>query len=417
MNRLCAVLLVVLTFTAFLVLAIQPAKASGDLWVKLAPMPVSSSTFEATALNGKIYAVSAIFTCVYDPSTNTWASKTPLPNPPNPWGTYAIAACEGKVYAFGGYTPIWFGKISTLMYDPSTDKWTSKTPMPTPRFSLQANAVGDRIYLISGWLNNTNPPTKGLINIISNVTEAYKPLSDSWTELAPIPIPVMNYVSAVIGDKIYIIGGETPSSEANVTQIYDTTTNTWSFGKPLPASVSPNNIEDMAAAATKGTFAPARIYVMGGDERAGNTVNKVFNLTEIYNPTEDSWTTGASMPTSRANPAMAVVNDTVYVLGGTDFSPLPQNAMVTSTFATNEEYFPLGYQGTIVTNPPTPIPTATPTTRPSPNWVKLTAAPSHVDSTSSSTNVIIAVVIASIIAAAALTIALVVKTRRRRTEP
>jgi N-acetylneuraminic acid mutarotase len=36
-------------------------------------------------------------------------------------------------------------------YDPDTDAWTLKAPMPTGRFRLAAAAVKDKIYAIGGY--------------------------------------------------------------------------------------------------------------------------------------------------------------------------------------------------------------------------------------------------------------------------
>jgi hypothetical protein len=37
---------------------------------------------------------------------------------------------------------------------------------------------------------------------------------------------------------------------------------------------------------------------------------------QVYDPQADSWTTGAVIPTSRGDFAVAVVDDLIYVIGG-----------------------------------------------------------------------------------------------------
>ena len=104
----------------------------------------------------------------------------------------------------------------------------------------------------------------------------------------------------------------------------------WTLGEPLPA---PNVWA--AAASTSGVAAPARLYVLGGTSDGINGVN----TNRIYDPQSNSWTTGALMPTTRGALTVAVVNDTLYALGGTDNFPNPQ----TGTKAASEQYFPPGY--------------------------------------------------------------------------
>jgi hypothetical protein len=91
-----------------------------------------------------------------------------------------------------------------------------------------------------------------------------------------------------------------------------------------------------------------RIYVLGGwsveDVLSGS------NLNRVYNPENDSWTFGAPMPTGRVGVALAVVNDTIFAIGG--------NPLYVSSTSTNEQYFPIGY-GT-----PDPKPPATPSPSP-----------------------------------------------------
>jgi N-acetylneuraminic acid mutarotase len=351
--RLLRTFLLAMLFSSLF--TVQPLVASGDLWVKLSPMPKGSSNFAVATLGEKIWALGPNFTYIYDTSTDKWNSTSVMPVS-SPLESYlAVAACEGKIFAFGGYdlfpngTSINTG--SALMFDPTTARWITESSMPTARSYMQANTVGDKIYLIGGWLKNTGSIANNTgVTIISSANEAFDPRVNSWSELAPIPVPVMNYASAVIGDKIYIIGGDNPVATANSTQIFDTKTNIWAFGKSLPNLV-PNRMGGMAATATTGINAPARIFVLGGRGWQG-----VSNVTYIYNPTDDSWATGAPMPMPRYNLAVATLKDRIYAIGGTDGSlgtttgTWPYQPLI--SFATNEEYLFSGYQGSTPTSFP-----------------------------------------------------------------
>lgn len=70
--------------------------------------------------------------------------------------------------------------------------------MTIPRESFGIAVHQNKIYMIggkysSGWIDNTN--------------EAYDPTTDTWTIRTPIPTPVGFYASAVFNNRIYVIGG------------------------------------------------------------------------------------------------------------------------------------------------------------------------------------------------------------------
>lgn len=54
------------------------------------------------------------------------------------------------------------------------------------------------------------------------------------------------------------------------------------------------------------------VYVIGGSSGSGS----LHNTNYVYDPVSDSWTTKASMPTARSNIGCAVVNGKIYAIGG-----------------------------------------------------------------------------------------------------
>jgi N-acetylneuraminic acid mutarotase len=286
-------------------------------WASKAPLPIS--ILGVAAVNGKIYAFASNKTSEYNPITNTWTMKNPQPS--SIYGA-ALAVYQNKIYAIGQ------GNGRTQAYDPATDTWENKTSMPTPRTQLEANVVNGKIYLIGG-------RTGGKYSTVG-LNEVYDPETDSWTTKTPIPYPVVEYASAVVDDKIYIIGGQdefTYPMELALVQIYDPKTDTWSFGEPMPTIVW-----QAAAGATSGVWTPKRIYVIGGLPEKSSFGT---DLNQVYNPENDSWTVGASMPTARFTLHVAVVNDKIYAMGGGPFWNL-QGIWCPE----NEEYTPIGY-GTV----------------------------------------------------------------------
>jgi N-acetylneuraminic acid mutarotase len=281
-------------------------------------MPTPRSGLRAAAVNGKIYAIGGFNMTTlgtneeYDPATDKWASKAPLPTLRLAFG---IAVYQNKIYVMGGTIDSNATGVNEV-YDPLTDSWATKASMPVARAYVDANTVNGKIYVIGGAYY---PPIMGAFMTEYNETQVYDPSTDSWTTKAAIPIPTGDYASAVIDNKIYIVGaGGSPSSRI---QIYDTITNTWATGKPLPFAERAAGV-----AATSGVNAPKRVYVIGG-------FSATDELNQIYDPQTDNWTLGMNMTTPRYGLALAVSNDVLYAVGGYGDGWL----------ASNEAYLPSSY--------------------------------------------------------------------------
>ncbi|TSA57393.1 kelch-like protein [bacterium] len=320
-------LLVILTLSSSYLVYIQPVNAAEDSWTTKAPMQTARSFFEVAAVNRKIYAFGgggANTTEEYDPETNTWTTKASMLTARS---GFAVAVFQNKIYVIGGEViGTGFTGINEV-YDPATNTWETKTSMPTKRDTPVANTVDDKICVIGGILESESPGDP----VVSDVNEVYDPATDTWTTKASIPNAVYACVSAVVDSKLFVIGGETFSGGV-LNQIYDPETDTWSSGKNMTIKM-----HGMAAAATTGTLAPKRIYVMGGMEALSL---EALSTNQIYDPETDTWSTGTAMPDPRIGLAVAAVNDTIYAIGG---SPGYGEMQYEPPTATTWQYIPVGY--------------------------------------------------------------------------
>lgn len=318
-------LIVLLIISILLVASPSCGNIAANSWVTMASMPQAVNGARAAAIEGKIYVMGGSSNYMYDPATNTWTQKAPMPNPTM---FFAIAAYQNRIYVLGGRGDNGTYAFNQVYY-PSNNSWDIKPSVPLAASDLDANVVNGKIYLV--W-NSEN--------------EIYDISTDSWSNGTAMPYPVSAYASAVFQNRIYYFGGMTrppiPPIYGNYTQIYDPITDTWSSGAPLPTSEQENVA--ISAVATSGSLSLRRIYVLGGWSSEG-FLSYCSNANRVYNPENDSWTFGASMPTGRVGVALAVVNDRIFAIGG---SPI-----YISSSAVNEQYYPLGY-GT-----PDPNPTAT----------------------------------------------------------
>jgi len=308
--------------------------AAEDSWATREPMPTARSVGVAV-VDDKIYAIGGIYGIQssydnneeYDPATNTWATKTAMPTPR---GDFAIAVFQDKIYTIGGSIRAgqWTTELTDVneVYDPATDTWTTKTSMPIPKAGLSASVVDGKIYLIGGFTQPVNSTRK----TTSKETLVYDPIADSWTTKTPIPTATLDYATAVVDNKIYVISGTSKAYSdnlINLNQIYDPKTDTWSQGTPIPYPV-----QQAGAGATVGIAAPKTIYVMGGF----TSFYWPTNLTQVYHPENDTWSSGADIPTPLYDLGVAIVNDHLYAIGGSPGYLQP----VTNQ---NNQYTPIGY--------------------------------------------------------------------------
>jgi hypothetical protein len=381
MRKSVALLLVLVFLTASCIVVAKPALSSADVvedsWVSKAPLPQGKSG-GLVVVNGKIYAIGGTIenymsgfgvqsgssktvntNYEYDPALDRWTIKPPMPTPR--YG-FATAVYENSIYCIGGILNIVRFGLGVEVVTPavealnlSTNKWETKTPMPTRIGNFATIVHEDNIYCIGEginevyniatdtWQTKTPMPFNGTI-MTANVVNGklyltsysqmyfYNPVMDSWTtSKAPI-LTEYRTVSAVIDNKIYF-----PS--ANLTQIYDTESDMVSVGAPPPSDFIGG-----IALATTGEMAPKRIYILHG-------------ALLVYDSEADNWVIGAKMPTDRSNLGFAVVNDKIYAIGGNAATsspctklPIPYADLYptisVTQLATNEEYTPFGY-GTV----------------------------------------------------------------------
>jgi len=141
-----------------------------------------------------------------DVAENTWTTKAPMNVARSDLG---VAAVNGKIYAIGGnaeagympnsegndYKALGWIKDTNEEYDPATDTWKIKTPMPTPRCNFAIATLANKIYCIGGITNWAS----GLISYTA-INEVYDPATNTWENKAPMPTPASAQAAAVNGE-------------------------------------------------------------------------------------------------------------------------------------------------------------------------------------------------------------------------
>ncbi|UCF65754.1 MAG: T9SS type A sorting domain-containing protein [bacterium] len=182
-----------------------------DTWdTTKAQMPSPRVGLSASVVDGKIYVIGgwnfsapkykkAVW--VYDPLTNTWDDTTSM-DMPTPRAYLSTSVIDRKIYAFGGLNnDATFNGLTTLeIYDPATDTWdTTKADMPAGRVYLKSGSADSMIYIFGGSTNPNHLPA-------STVWE-YNPAADTFKEVSPMPMGIMQAAASEIGGIIYHFGG------------------------------------------------------------------------------------------------------------------------------------------------------------------------------------------------------------------
>jgi len=357
-------------------------------WASIAPLPLPRHSGATAVVDGVIYAIGGIeygnsmtvygqryevttgaVVDAYDPATNTWIGKEPLPYPIDlmtrkaegrQW--LAAAAYNGKIYTFGGANI--YGEVHDTIdvYGVSTDTWTAGIArLPESVVGMSAAAFGDKIYLFGGSLSTDpfgpqdyiatcyvfDPATHeideiapmpiprfkttavaymdgllvlgGISGRASVSAQRYDPVTDTWTSLEPVFWQRRLWGGAVIGEEMFLIAGRDEHALSScVVSVYWSEEGVWTSGTPLSVAR-----EDAFVVAVDGA-----LYVIGGLNHEGiplaDAERGVPDLTAaVYEPPVPepveiaiTWTEGAPMPTPRYYGATAVVDNTIYTIGG-----------------------------------------------------------------------------------------------------
>jgi serine/threonine-protein kinase PknK len=273
----------------------------GHTWREVASMAAPRSHLSAVALNGALFTIggaarggaSSLDFERYEPSTDTWTSLSALPV-----GTdhSAAAAVGSSIFVFGGT----FAQPSARAYRIDVPpagaqdarftamRWRPISSLPEPRSAAGAAVVGDRIYVIGGF---------DLSRRELKTAYVYDTATDAWRKIADLPTPRQHLAVTDFQGQVCALGGYVGNAiPMTIVECYDPATDRWSARPPLPKPAS-----DFAAVSFEGG-----IWAVGDDVQ-------VFDGTR--------WWIGPSLGTPRFGVAAAEVSGSLYVIGGASRTP------------------------------------------------------------------------------------------------
>lgn len=241
------------------------------------------------------------------PSTGRWATLTSVPAA---LGEVSGGVINNRLYIVGD------GDSRTFSYDFATNTWSaSHATRPVRAKDQVAEVVDGKLYLFGGvrYLSSGQQ--------VLNTTQIYDPSTNRWTYGASIPFAAAASQTAVIGGKIYLAGGVTTGNiTTNRFAVYDPTTNRWTNLPDIPHRT------DSGATGTDGR----RMFIFGGRD-VGDRPGNGYAQTLVYDTRTNTWTssrtssTYAPLPQRRAGVSKApFLNGEFYVIGGETDSDLSQ---------------------------------------------------------------------------------------------
>ena len=234
------------------------------------------------------------------------------------WG----AVLMGKLYVGGGRTDTMGATVSpstTEVYDPITDVWTEAAPLPaigdptSGYYGSTAVSLGGKLYVMGGSAAGTG---------WTGDLHAYDPSENTWTQRASAPVQNLSqFGAAALFGKIYAMTQYgTTTAERRRVQVYEPSTNSWTW-----AADTLNIWYLSGCAALLG-----KLYVVGSNTvGSGGGSTTPSNKAEVYDPpiawgggsTDPSgtWSEIANLNTARmlgAGNQVTTLGGKLYVVGG-----------------------------------------------------------------------------------------------------
>ena len=218
-----------------------------------------------------------------------WQEQPALPIPLH----HATAATyRGDVVVIGGANES-IAQASNKVFSFHDGKWSELPPLEHARAAAAAAVVNDKLVVVGGQNDKKLVPQ----------TEVFD--GQSWKSAADLPTPREHLAAVSDGTYVYTVGGRELSADQNSA----------AFERFDPESGNWERLPDMPT--PRGSFGAAlvdgRIVAVGGEEPT-----RVLATAEMYDISNQKWTTLAPIKTPVHGEAVAAVGLTVYVIGGAD---------------------------------------------------------------------------------------------------
>jgi N-acetylneuraminic acid mutarotase len=186
---------------------------------------------------------------------------------------------------------------------PASLNWTSLAPSPIPRAEALRAVVGLKLYVLGGFSGDLGPVKR------SDVYDYYR---NRWTRIADLPTRLTHAGVAADDTSIYVAGGYVGIGDAGYNQQFgtrdtwklDLTSGQWTSMPQLPRALAGGGLALLGRT----------LHYLGGNDSNRADAGDHYAL-DLDRP-ELGWKPQASMPDPRSHFASAIVRGRIYVLGG-----------------------------------------------------------------------------------------------------
>ena len=227
---------------------------------------------------------------VWISNTESWLSAKPSPN------TLYFASghfYKNKIYLFGGYRSD-VAHSEAWCYDILNNTWSAKSNMVRACYRHHSAIIDDKVYILGGYS-------------ASKDNTCYDITNDSYTTKTSLPAARNSFAISVYDKTIYVMSGlpgDNSTVPVDTNYAYDSVLNTWST-----KTVTPFKVYHTVAVNLNN-----KIHVLGGYDN-----NKViYSSHHCYDPVLDSWTTLTDMPFACYRHQATVLKGKIHVMGGYD---------------------------------------------------------------------------------------------------
>ena len=234
-------------------------------------------------------------------ATGSWGSLAPSPLARTEVGAARVG---DRIYVVGGFISSGGSTGRMARYDISANRWKELGPLPIAVNHPGVTSHAGRVYLLGG-----NLPPQGGRERKSDRLYRYSPRRDRWTRLADAPTERAALAFVAMGDRLYAAGGYSETNQQlRRLEVYDLERDRWRPGPRMPTGRN-----HVGAAALDG-----RLVVTGG--RPGPVTGSQTTV-ESYDPQRRRWRTLAPLSTARSGHAAVVAGGRLVVLGGEELGP------------------------------------------------------------------------------------------------